>query len=210
MSDFVELAFDLAFKYRNPVMILSDGAIGQMMEKVKFRPQRKRSENAPDWATTGKTADRERNIITSLDLDPASMERHNMKLQEKYRNIQEKEVLFELIDCEDAELLFVAYGTSARICQKSVQLARSEGVKIGLIRPITLWPFPTEIIQKLAKQVIGILSVEMSTGQMVEDVRLAVEGKIPVEHYGRMGGIIPTPEELVEVIKRMFIEEEIT
>lgn len=210
MSDFVEMAFDLAFKYRNPVMILSDGAIGQMMEKVKFRPQRKRSEQAPDWATTGKTPERERNIVTSLDLDPASMERHNMKLLEKYRKIHDKEVLYELIDCEDAELLFVAYGTSARICQKSVQIARSQGVKVGLIRPITLWPFPTKIIQKMTGQVKGILSVEMSTGQMVEDVQLAVAGKIPVEHYGRMGGIIPTPEELVEVLKEKFIEVEIT
>ena len=205
MSDFVELGFDLAFKYRNPVMILSDGAIGQMMEKVKFRKQKKRLEKAPEWATVGKTPDRQRNIVTSLELDPASHERHNWKLQEKYREVEDKEVLYELIDCDDAEYLYVAYGTSARLCQKSVQLAREKGIKVGLLRPITLWPFPTNILRKLAGQIKGILSVEMSAGQMVEDIKLAVEGKVPVIHYGRMGGIIPTPDELLEVM-----EEKIT
>ena len=205
MADFVELAYDLAFKYRNPVMILSDGAIGQMMEKVKFREQQPRMKKAPDWATIGKTPDRERNIITSLDLDPARHERHNLKLQEKYRKIEKKEVLFEEINCDDAEYLFVAYGTSSRISQKSIQLARDEGIKVGLFRPITLWPFPYDRIAELSNRVKGMLSVEMSAGQMVEDVKLAVERKIKVDHYGRMGGMIPTPEEIVEALKKQII-----
>jgi len=205
MADFVSLGFDLAFKYRNPVMILSDGAIGQMMEKVKFKPQQPRSKKSPDWATTGKTPDRERNIITSLDLDPARQERFNEKLQAKYKEICKKEVRYEKIQCDDAEYLFVAYGTSSRICQKSMQMAREEGIKVGLFRPITLWPFPYNEIREMAGQVKGMLSVEMSAGQMVEDVKLAVEGKVKVKHYGRMGGIIPTPDEIVENFKQNII-----
>ncbi len=205
MADFVSLSYDLAFKYRNPVMILSDGAIGQMMEKVKFKEQEPRMKTHPDWATVGKPADRGPNIITSLDLDPARQERFNNKLQEKYKKIREEEILFEEIDCNDADYVFVAYGTSARICQKSLQLAREEGIKVGLFRPITLWPFPYEQIIRLSKKTKGMLSVELSAGQMVEDVRLAVEGKIKVEHYGRMGGMIPTPEEIVLALKKQII-----
>lgn len=205
MADFVELGFDLAFKYRNPAMILSDGAIGQMMEKVYLNPQKERSQDLPEWATTGKTPDRERNIITSLDLNSLKQEQFNHKLQEKYRTIEENEVRFEKFDCDDAEYLLVAYGTSARVCQKAVQLAREEGIKVGLLRPITLFPFPTKEINKLADQVKGILTVEMSAGQMVEDVRLSVCGKKPVEHWGRMGGIVPTPEEVVENLKSKII-----
>ena len=205
MADFVSLSYDLAFKYRNPVMILSDGAIGQMMEKVKFKEQEPRMKTPPDWATVGKPANRGPNIITSLDLDPARQERFNHKLQEKYKKIREKEILFEEIDCEDADYAFVAYGTSARICQKSIQLAREEGIKVGLFRPISLWPFPYEQVTSLSKKVKGMLSVELSAGQMVEDVRLAVEGKIMVDHYGRMGGMIPTPEEIVLALKKQII-----
>lgn len=205
MADFVSLGYDLAFKYRNPVMILSDGAIGQMMEKVKFKPQQPRSKKLPDWATTGKTPDRERNIITSLDLDPARQERFNNKLQAKYKEICKKEVRYEKIQCDDAEYLFVAYGTSSRICQKSIQLARNEGIKVGLFRPITLWPFPYNEIREMADQVKGMLSVEMSAGQMVEDVKLAVEAKVKVDHYGRMGGIIASPEEIVVALKQKII-----
>jgi 2-oxoglutarate ferredoxin oxidoreductase subunit alpha len=205
MADFVELGFDLAFKYRNPAMILSDGAIGQMMEKVWLKPQKERSKELPSWGTTGKTADRERNIITSLDLNSYKQEQFNIKLQAKYREIEENEVRYETFQCEDAEYLFVAYGTSARVCQKSIQLARAEGIKVGLLRPITLFPFPKGIISELANQVKGMLAVEMSAGQMVEDVRLAVNGKVPVEHWGRMGGIVPTPEEAVENLKLKII-----
>jgi len=207
MYDFVELGYELAFKYRNPALILSDGAIGQMMEKVEIGEQKKRLTDGEvkkrcPWATTGKDGNRERNIITSLDLDPNKQEIFNHKLQAKYKEIEEKEVRFEEIQTEDADYLLVAYGTSARICQKTVQLARKKGLKVGLLRPITLFPFPKVRLNELGKQVKGILSVEMSAGQMIEDIQLAVECNIPVKHFGRMGGIIPSPEEVVEAIEQ--------
>ncbi|MGB4293221.1 MAG: 3-methyl-2-oxobutanoate dehydrogenase subunit VorB [Bacteroidales bacterium] len=201
MADFVELAFDLAFKYRNPVMILSDGAIGQMIEKVYLKPYREREKTLPEWATTGKPPTRERNIITSLNLDPYLHEKHNQKIQAKYREMEKKEVRFEEFQTEDAEYLFVAYGTSSRVCQKAVQLARTEGIKAGLLRPITLYPFPSVRINELAGRMQHIISVEMSAGQMVEDVRLAVNGQTEVTYFGRMGGVIPTPEEVLEDLK---------
>ena len=205
MADFVGLSFELAFKYRNPVMMLSDGAIGQMMEKVYLSPFKERSKTVPDWATTGKPPTRHRNVITSLDLDPNRQEVFNNKLLTKYNEIREKEVRFEEFQCEDADYLLVAYGTSARVCQKSVQIAREHGIKAGLLRPITLFPFPTKRISELADRVKGMLSVEMSAGQMIEDVLLAVNGKVPVYHFGRMGGIVTTPEEVVESLKSKFI-----
>ncbi|MDM8159450.1 3-methyl-2-oxobutanoate dehydrogenase subunit VorB [Labilibaculum sp. K2S] len=211
MNDFVDLSFKLAFKYLNPAMILSDGVIGQMMEKVElsdFKPRWTAEEIkkiSGSWATIGKTADRERNISTSLDLDSAKQEIFNHKLQAKYRAMEENEVRFEKIACDDAEYLFVAYGSSARICQKAVEQAREKGIKVGLLRPITLFPYPTKAIQEMLKDVKGILSVEMSAGQMVEDVRLAVNGKVPVEHFGRYGGIIPTPEEVVEALEQKIL-----
>lgn len=173
MADFVEDAFDLAFKYRNPVMILSDGAIGQMMEKVELKPQKPRMteeeliEKYGDWATTGKTKNRKRNIITSVELASEEMEQFNNKLQAKYKKVEENEVRYETFMCDDAEYLIVAYGSSARICQKSIQLARAKGIKVGLLRPITLFPFPSKPILELAQRVKGVLSVEMSAGQMV-------------------------------------------
>jgi 2-oxoglutarate ferredoxin oxidoreductase subunit alpha len=205
MADFVDLSFELAFRYRNPVMMLSDGAIGQMMEKVYLSPYKERSKTVPEWATTGKPPTRERNIITSLDLDPGRQEVFNEKLKAKYEEIKEKEVRYEEFQCDDADYIFVAYGTSARVCQKSVQLARKEGIKAGLLRPITLFPFPGKRIGEMADRVKGFLSVEMSNGQMVEDVLLAVNGKVPVYHFGRMGGIVTTPEEVVDTLKSKFI-----
>lgn len=207
MADFVELGFELAFKYRNPAMILSDGAIGQMMEKVWLSPQKDRTEKVPGWATTGKPPTRERNIITSLDLDPHAQEVFNRKLIEKYDEIRKKEVRYEEFQCEDAEYLFVAYGTSARVCQKAVQLAREQGIKAGLLRPITLFPFPSEKVNEMADKVKIMLSVEMSAGQMVEDVLLSVNGKVPVYHFGRMGGIIPSPDEVMENLKSKITGE---
>lgn len=210
MADFAGLGFELAFKYRNPVLILSDGAIGQMMEKVELDVQKPRltdeeiRKNTP-WATTGKTADRERNIITSLDLDSLKMEQHNHELQKKYRLMEENEVRYEKIGCEDAEYGIVAYGTSARICQKAIDLARAEGIKVGLLRPITLFPFPKKPIAAMTEKLKGILVVEMSAGQMIEDVKLAVEGKVKVEHFGRYGGIIPSPVEVVDALKKQII-----
>jgi len=210
MSDFVSLGFDLAFKYRNPAMILTDGVIGQMMEKVELQESKPRWTKEEivkmsPWATTGKTPDRERNIITSLDLDPARQEKHCMKLDRKYKEIEENEVRYEKINCDDAEYLFVAFGSSARICQKAMDNARAKGIKVGLLRPITLFPFPKKPLFELSDQVKGILTVEMNLGQMVEDVRLAVECKVKVEHYGRVGGIIPTPDEVLEVLETKII-----
>jgi 2-oxoglutarate ferredoxin oxidoreductase subunit alpha len=205
MADFVDLSFELAFKYRNPVMMLSDGAIGQMMEKVWLSPQKERSKTVPEWATTGKPPTRERIIITSLDLDPNGQEIFNKKLVRKYNEIREKEVRFEEFQCEDAEYLLVAYGTSARVCQKAVQLCRAEGIKVGLLRPITLFPFPSKRLNELAGKVKLMVSVEMSAGQMVEDVLLSVNGKVPVYHFGRMGGIVTAPDEVVEFLKSKII-----
>ncbi len=210
MSDFVEDAFDIAFKYRAPVLILSDGLIGQMMEKVNLKDQKERMPNEElikrygDWATTGKK-DRERNIITSLDLQPEKMEARVHKLQKKYEQMEKEDLRYEKIHCDDAEYLIVAYGSSARIGQKAIELARAKGIKAGLLRPITLFPFPKQQLLELTNQVKGILSVEMSTGQMVEDVKLAVEHKVPVEHFGRTGGIIHTPEEILEALEEHFI-----
>ena len=206
MADFVPLGFDLAFKYRNPVMILTDGLIGQMMEKVELFEQIPRAtEFDQDWVATGKTPDRERNIITSLDLQAVQMEKRNLRLQEKYRKMQ-AEVRFEEIACEDAEYLMVAYGSSARVCQKTIQQARDKGIRAGLLRPVTLYPFPTKAIQVLTEKVKGILSVEMNAGQMVEDVRLAVNGKIPVEHYGRFGGMVHSPNEVLEALEEKIVK----
>lgn len=211
MSDFVPLAFELAFKYRNPAMIISDGLIGQMMEKVELFDPIPRMSNEEikakyPWATNGKPVGGERRIITSLDLDPARLERHNLHLQEKYRQIEENEVRVEMMDCDDADYVIVAYGSSARIAQKSIQLAREEGIKVGLLRPVTLWPFPKKQINKLVeKGVKGFLSVEMSAGQMVEDIKLAVSGRTKVEYFGRYGGVIPSPEEVLDALKKQII-----
>lgn len=213
MADFVSLGFDLAFKYRMAVCILSDGAIGQMMEKVILEDQRPRmtdeeiKEKYP-WATTGRKRGTPHRIITSLDLDSNRMEAHNRHLQEKYRQVEANKVRFEEINCEDAEYVFVAYGSSARIAQKSVQLGREAGLKVGLLRPITLYPYPTKAIQDLIDRgVKGFLSVELSCGQMIEDVRLAANGRVKAEHFGRVGGIIHTPEEVLEAMKKQIIGE---
>ncbi len=212
MVDFVDDAFEIAFKYRNPVMILSDGIIGQMMEKVELPPQKPRlsdkeiEELYGDWATIGKRKDRERNIITSLDLDPYKQEAHNHKLQEKYRLMQENELRYEMIDCDDADYIIVAYGSSARISQKAMNLAREKGYKVGIFRLITLFPFPTKPLNELAGRVKGFLAVEMSSGQMIEDVKLAIEGKAKAEHFGRYGGVVHSPEEVLEALENQIIK----
>ena len=210
MADFVSLGFDLAFKYQNPSMILTDGMIGQLMEKVILPPfnQRKTDDEIvteSPWAATGKTAGRARNVITSLELDPTIMEKKNIHFQEKYRVIEENEVRFEEDMCDDADYLLVAFGSSARICQKAIRNARKEGLKLGLFRPITLWPFPSKAIADYAGKVKGMLSVELNAGQMVEDVRLSVNGKVKVAHFGRLGGIVFTPDEIVTAVKKLLI-----
>jgi 2-oxoglutarate ferredoxin oxidoreductase subunit alpha len=210
MCDFAKLGFELAFKYRTPVMILSDGAIGQMMEKVElFDPVPRRTEEEIirqcPWASTGKPKNRNHNIITSLDLDPAGQERLNLKLQDKYRLMEGTEVRYEEIRCEDAEYLFVAFGLSARICQKAIDLARGKGIKVGLLRPVTLYPFPVKVVSDYAKKVKGMLVVEMNAGQMIEDVKLSAGCNLKVEHFGRFGGIIPTPDEVVRALEQKII-----
>lgn len=210
MADFVGLAFELAFKYRNPAMILADGVVGQMMEKVTlpaFRPRRTEAEVIAQcpWAATGRPKTRKPNIITSLELDPVIMEQRNNHLQEKYKEIEEKEARCEEIQCEDADYLIVAFGSCARIGMKALEIAREEGLKVGLVRPITLWPFPTKELQRLSARAKGILVVELNAGQMIEDVRLAVNKEMKVAHFGRMGGIVPDPDEVVEAVKKELL-----
>ena len=208
MVGYVKLGFDLAFKWKNPVMILTDGALGQMMEKVELFDQvpRKDAEDKEKWATVGKPKNRERNVITSLHIQPDKMEEINLHLQEKYKKISETEVRYELYEMEDADYMIVAYGLVARICQKAAVLAREKGIKVGVFRPQTLFPFPYEELSELSSKVKGILDVEMNAGQMVEDVRLAVNGKIPVKFHGRMGGLVPSPDEVLEKIEENFVE----
>jgi len=210
MADFVELGFELAFKYSNPAMILTDGLIGQLMEKVVLPPLRNRktddeiAEESP-WAARGKPANRKPNILTSLELDPVRMEENNLRFQAKYRQIEEHEVRYEEYLCDDADYLLVSFGSSARICEKAVEIAREQHLKVGLFRPITLWPFPNRALAEHADKVKGFLSVELNAGQMVEDIRLAVNGKNKVEHFGRLGGIVFTPDEIVRAIREKLI-----
>lgn len=210
MADFVELSFDLAFKYRTPVTILSDGLIGQMMEKVELKAQTPRWEDSHiketmPWATTGKTPERRRASTTSLNLKPEDHEAHNLNLQKKYKTIAENEVRYEAIDCDDADYILTAFGSVARICNKAKDLARAKGYKVGVIRPITLWPFPSAEIKQHAQHCKGLLCVEMSAGQMIDDVKLAVEGVAPVEFYGRIGGMVPSPEGVLEAFEKTFL-----
>lgn len=211
MADFVGLGLDLAFKYRTPAMILADGVVGQMMEKVVLPPQRPRRtdeqvrEQCP-WATTGKHGRKHHNVVTSLELDSAAMEVNNERLQTTYANIAANEVRFKEYYTDDADYLIVAFGSVARICLKAIEDARAQGIKIGLLRPITLWPFPYDEIKHLATHVKGILTVELNAGQMIEDVRLAVEGSVPVRHFGRMGGIVPNPTEVLDALNTYFLK----
>ena len=210
MADFMDLAFTLAFKYRNPAMILSDGVIGQMMEKVVLPPAKPRRTEEQirkecPWATIGRTRDREPNILTSLELKPEVMEKRNLHLQAKYQQIKDNEVRYETSLMDDAEYMVVSFGSAARIAEKAIELAREQGIKVGLFRPITLWPFPEKQIASLAKRLKGILVAEINAGQMVEDVRLAVNGSVKVEHFGRLGGIVPDPDEIVKALKEKLL-----
>ena len=177
-----------------------------MMEKVvlpPFKPRRTEEEVIKEcpWATTGRKKDRQPNIITSLELRSEEMEKRNIHLQEKYQEIREKEVRYETFDCEDADYIIVSFGSAALISEKALEIAREEGLKVGLFRPITVWPFPSKQIAEVARGKKGVLVAEINAGQMVEDVRLAINGAVPVEHFGRLGGIIPEPDEIVNAIK---------
>lgn len=207
MYDFVDWGFELAFRHRTPVIMLADGIVGQLMEKVELhdpKPRRTKEEikAAAPWATTGKTPDRDYNIITSLALESDVQEKFNKKLQEKYRIINETEVKYTEYMTEDAEYLLVAFGCASRICEAVVDQLRSEGIKAGMLRPVTLFPFPSKRLAELSGQVKSMMSLELNLGQMVNDVRLAVGGACPVGFYGRQGGNIFTPDEVAEEFKK--------
>lgn len=212
MYDFVFDGFDLAFKYRTPVLILSDGVIGQMMEKVVLTPPITRLTQEEvvgehrEWATTGKPEGAERNIVTSVQLDPHIQEGVNHRLQAKYKTIRETEVRYETYMCEDADYVIVAYGCSARISHKAVEVAREAGIKAGLFRPITLFPFPYAQLNETCANAKGFLSVELSAGQMIEDVRLSVGCRAQVEHFGRMGGVIHSPHEVYDALVSKIVK----
>jgi len=204
LVDCMPLAFDLADEYRMTVVILADGILGQMMEPIVLEKKPQRKLPPKDWALTGAKG-REQNIVRSLWLPEGALEKHNYKLQAKYEQVQKNEVICEQYEVDDAEIVVVAYGVAARIVRGAVNKAREEGIKVGWIRPVTLWPFPTEQISKAADELRIFLTVEMSCGQMVEDVKLAVAGKAPVVFYGRPGGGIPTVDEILDKIKQLTI-----
>jgi len=206
MADCMPLAFDLADQYRMTAIILADGVLGQMMEPLTLEPKRRRELPPKDWALTGRNG-REQNIVRSLWLGDGVLEKFNEKLQAKYREVQEKEVRCEEYRVEDAEIIVVAYGIVARITRAAVDQAREEGIPIGMIRPITLWPYPSQQISRAAEEFRIFLTLEMSSGQMLEDVKLAVAGQAPVLFYGRMGGGLPTVDEVLGKIRELTLSK---
>jgi len=202
--DLVMEAFEVADYYRNPVIILGDGMIGQMMEPVEFKEPKKRDLPPKDWATTGTKGQRKPNVINSLYIDPKLLEDHNLRLEAKYAKMKENEVRYEEYNLEDAEVVIVAYGTTSRVAKNAIAKCAEEGIKVGLIRPITLWPFPDVAFDKISDKTKAVLTVEMSTGQMIDDVKIAVNGRKPVYFYGRTGGMVPTPNAIVEEIKKII------
>ena len=204
MVDLVATAFDKADQYRMPAMILADGMLGQMMEPVELPEQSGKAPVEKPWAACGHNGERKHNIVNSLYLTPNALENLVRERYERYETIKANEQLAEEYKCEDADVIVVAYGASSRVVRSAVNKAREEGLKVGLVRPITLWPFPTDAVQRAAAQAKKLLVVEMSMGQMVDDVRLACECKVPVEFYGRTGGIIPTPKEVLDEIKKLL------
>ena len=202
--DLVMEAFEAADFYRNPVMILGDGMIGQMMEPVEFTEPVRRELPPKDWATTGTKGTRKPNIINSLSLDAAELERMNINLQEKYDLMEKNEVQYESYNMENAEIVLSAYGTTSRIVKNAIATLKEEGINAGLIRPITLWPFPFKAFDEIPSTTKALLSVEMSMGQMVEDLKIASNGRWPVHFYGRSGGMIPTPDAIVAKVKEII------
>ncbi len=197
-------AFDIADTYRTPVMIMGDGMLGQMMEPVSFEEISKREVPEKTWATNGTQMKRGRNVVNSLYIEPSELEKINNERAERYEIIKQNEVKVECMNTEDADVILVAYGVIARVAKTAMQMMRDKGVKVGVIRPITLWPFPEKAISDAAKTAKAFLSVEMSQGQMVEDVRLAVNGEKPVYFYGRNGGVVPSPDEICAEIEKII------
>ena len=204
LVDLIIEGFDAADYYRNPVMILADGMIGQMMEPVEFANIERRELPKKNWATTGRKGQRDRNIINSLYLDAYDLENHNHHLQAKYKEMREKEVRVESYNIEDADVVIAAYGTTARIAKTAIGKLEEEGLKVGLLRPISLYPYPFDEFKKIKDDCKGVLTVEMNSGQMLDDVKIALEGRIPTYFYGRSGGVIPTPEEIAEKVKEIY------
>ena len=202
MADITALAFDLADKYRMPAMLLADGTMGQMMEPVEL-PEEKEIKSDKPWAVTGTKMERKHNIINSLYLDPEELEKTNFERFEKYKYIEENEARYESYLMEDAEYCIVAFGIAARVSKNAVGELRKQGIKAGLIRPITVWPFPSKPIKEAADKVKAFVSVELSMGQMIEDIRLAEECKKPVVLCNRAGGMIPSPEQIIETVKKL-------
>ncbi len=200
--DLTVLAFDLAEKYRAVTVVLTDGSIGQMMEPCELPPFQPLKTSFPDWATNGSER-RERRYLTSINLDPAAQEVTNFRLMRRWQEIEEKEVRFKTYYMDDAKFVVTGYGSTGRLALSAVRAARAEGIKVGLIRPITVSPFPRKVFEDLAGKVENLLVVEMSSGQMLEDVLLATKNQLPVEFFGRMGGVVPFPDEVLEEIRRM-------
>ena len=203
MCDLTMLAFDLADRYRNPACIMADGITGQMMEVVEIPVPRPVPFDHTGWAVRGDEATR-RNLISSIFLEPEELERHNLKLDAKYREIAAKEIRHESYRIEDADLVVVAYGVTSRIVYSAVDQAREQGLKVGLLRPITIWPFPSLAVAAAADTAKQMLVVELSTGQMIEDVQLAVQSRCPVHFYGRCGGMVPTGKEILAQCERIL------
>lgn len=204
MVDLIIDGFDAADEYRNPVMILGDGMIGQMMEPVEFKEPKGRELKEKDWATVGTKGKRKPNIINSLYINAEDLEKHNIHLQAKYKIMKEKEVRVESYNIEDADVVIAAYGTTARIAKTAISKLEKEGYKVGLIRPITLWPYPFDEFNKINDNCKGVLTVEMNNGQMLDDVKIALNGRMPAYFYGRSGGMIPSPEEIINKVKEIL------
>jgi pyruvate/2-oxoacid:ferredoxin oxidoreductase alpha subunit len=203
MCDLTVLGFDLADKYRNPVCLMADGFTGQMMEPVNVPRAKEVPFDHTEWAVRG-DPETHKNLISSIFLESVDLEQHNLKLDRKYKEIQKAEVRYEEYQTDDADLIIVAFGIVSRIVYSTIDQARAAGRKVGLLRPITLWPYPSQIIARHAERDVQFLSVELSTGQMVEDVQLAVNGKAPVHFYGRCGGMVPGAEELLAEYDRIL------
>jgi 2-oxoglutarate ferredoxin oxidoreductase subunit alpha len=200
--DLTVLSFDLAEKYRTICMLIADGSIGQMMEPVEMPEMRPVVRKNWDWAVTGAIG-RERRVLTSIYLNPHDEEITNLRLLKRWHDIQKNEIRYKEYFLDDAEIVIVGFGTAGRVALSAVRAARQKGIKVGLLRPVTVSPFPFEVIEQLSKHASSFLVVEMNTGQMLNDVQLAVKGKVPVEFYGRLGGVVPFPDEILKEITRM-------
>ncbi len=205
-ADLMGLSFDLAEKYRTICMMIMDGSIGQMMEPINLPEMRPVQRKDWDWATNGRMGKRERRILTSIYLDPVAEEVTNLRLLKRWRDIQANEVRYKDYFLDDAEIIVIGFGTAGRVAFSAVRAARQQGLKIGLLRPITLSPFPAPQLEALLQRAQSILVVEMNAGQMLEDVRLVVQGRVPVSFYGRLGGVVPFPDEILAEIKRILAE----